>query len=250
MTRSIRPSIALPELTVLLVADGPAEASSASAGRARGRTEAVISLARAAFAVGGTVAVPVDADVSALLGTLALDYLQPRAAELRGEPSIPRVLVMETQYQSGPARQLLAPLAVRGAIRFLDQEGRETSLETSPETELHGLSDLTRQSVTSAMIDVVQPTFAVLVGAGRRTIDEVAILQENHVQTFNFHVSQGDETIAGSLIDMGVVDPSERLLGGTTPSPWAERDHRPDAQQPVPPYAYLMQRLVSERREG
>jgi hypothetical protein len=207
------------------------------------RREALISLARATFAVGGSIAVPLDVDVAPLLGTLALDYLQPRAAEVRGEPPIPRVIVMETQLRSEPARRLFAPLAARGGIRFVDQRGEDVVLEASDEAEIWGLSDVARHMVTHSMVQVVRPTFAVLINPDRRVIDEVSILREANVPTFNFGE---DEETGASFIELGVVDPTGRLLAGTTRSPWAEEDLPRGARHPVPPYAYLMQRLIAE----
>jgi hypothetical protein len=252
MTHSLRPEATRRDFTILLVADSPPSPPRSDFGTPVARQEAIISLARATFAVGGSVAVPLDVDVAPLLGTLALDYLQPRAAELRGEPPVPRVTVMETQRSSPPARHLLAPLAARGAIRFVDSEGDEVVLEESMEAEIDQLNDVDRQRVTATMVRVVKPTFAVLIDPGRRVVEDVSVLRGAGVRTFTFGWEDVDEQTAALFNQLEVEDPTERLLVETTRSPWTEEEEEDDdtpraGRDPVPPYAFLMQQLVAER---
>jgi len=249
MTHSLRPDTTRRDFTVLLVADSPPSEPRNDLGTPVARQEAIISLARATFAVGGSVAVPLDVDVAPLLGTLALDYLGPRAAELRGEQApVPRVTVMETQGSSRPARQLLAPLAARGAIRFVDSEGEDVVLEESMEAEIDRLDGVDRHTVTASMVGVVRPALAVLINPGRRAVEDVSVLREAGVRTFTFGLEDVDDQTAALFNQLGVEDPTERLLVETTRSPWAEEEDTPRAgRDPVPPYAFLMQELVAER---
>jgi hypothetical protein len=215
------------------------------------RQEAIISFARAVFAAGGTVAVPLDVDVAPLLGTVALDYLEPRAAEIRGEPPVPRVTIMETEHRSEPARQLLAPLAERGAVRVVDREGEAVVLRASIEPQLPGRSEVARQRVTERMVGLLRPRFAVLINPGRQLIEEdVRVLRRGDVRvpTFNFGTEDGDAATVELLSELDVYDPSAQLLEGTTRSPWTDEEDAPQyGRHPVPPYAYLMQRLIAQR---
>ena len=224
MTHSLRPDTTQRDFTILLVADSPPSAPRRDFGTPVVRQEAIISLARATFAVGGSVAVPLDVDVAPLLGTLALDYLEPRAAELRGEPApVPRVIVMETQRSSPPARHLLAPLAAHGAIRFVDSEGEDVELEESMQAEIDQLNDVDRHRVTASMVRVVQPAFAVLINPGKRVVEDVSVLREAGVHTFTFGWEDVDDQTAALFNQLEVEDPTERLLVDTTRSPWAEK---------------------------
>src|SRR5215831_3278770 len=117
MTRSMRSRPSRPGFTVLLVADPPQADRRPGAETPAGRHEALVALARAVFAEGGRLAARVDADIALVLGTVALDYSAPPVAEQRGEAAPPQLTVMETQPEP-LARVLLAPLAVRGALRY------------------------------------------------------------------------------------------------------------------------------------
>lgn len=249
MTRSFRPTALRKGATILLVADSPQRLGRPGLDTPVARREAIISLARATFAVGAAVAVPLDVDVAPLLGRLALDYVAPRVAESRGEPApVPLVTVMETSFTSEPARRLLAPLAARGAISLIDPEGQGVRLETSaePEPEIAGLSDIARQPITPRMVELVHPDFAVLINPGRRMIEEVSVLRGAQVPSFRFGAEDVEDRFTPSFLEVN--DPTVRLLEGTTRSPWAEEDDvPPGAHLSIPPYAYLMQRLVAER---
>jgi len=97
------------------------------------------------------------------------------------------------------------------------------------------------------MVHVVNPKFAILINPGSRVIDEVSVLRESDVPTFNFGLEALDDETAASLHQLSVEDPTARMLEGTTRSPWVGDDVTPGSRHPVPPYAYLMQRLLAER---
>lgn len=243
----MRPVVEQSGLTVLLVAESAATSVRRAPDHSTARWEAVIALARATFAVGGRLAVPVDADIAPLVGTLALDYVQLRAAEWKGGRPPPPVVVLETR-PSEPARLLLAPLVQRGAVRFVDQHGESLEPIASTERELAGIGDVGRQPVTPEMIDVVQPTLAVLIGADRHTVEDAATVRARGTPTFAFETDPTDEELRRRLTDAEIVDPSGRLLEGTSSSPWGDRKHAPGQPEWAPPYAFLMQRLIAEHR--
>lgn len=247
MTHSFRPHPFRSDLTILLIADSPPAEPRTGFQTPLARREALISVARATFAAGGRLAVPLDVDAALLIGTLALDYQEPRAAEQHGEPPVPRVTVMQNGSTSEPARRLLAPLGARGAIRLVDEQGEGVVLDASPEAEIDGLSDVSRHMLTSSMVQAVQPTFAVLINPESRVSEEASVLREGNVPTFSFSEGALDDEAPAWFTEFGVEDPTRRLLEGTTQSPWQEEDVEPGSGYRVPPYAYLMQRLIAER---
>jgi hypothetical protein len=70
-------------------------------------------------------------------------------AERRAEAPPAQLTVMEMQPEA-LARTLLAPLAVRGALRYLDAAGSEVRLDLSPAAEQPGLEAVHRHRVTPA----------------------------------------------------------------------------------------------------
>jgi hypothetical protein len=245
MTRSMHPRPGRPGLTVLLVADPPSPDRRLGAETPAGRHEALVALARAVFAEGGRLAAPVDVDIALVLGTVALDYSAPPVAERRAEAPPAQLTVMETQPEP-LARTLLAPFAARGALRYLDAEGSEVPLDlTAVAAEHPGLSEVHRHRVTPRMVEVTRPMAAVFISPARPAMQDLAVLRGAQVRTIVFHDSVLQADVNAELGD--VEDPTERLLQGRPRERWS-RERRPGEEEvrPVPPYPYLMQRLVAE----
>jgi hypothetical protein len=243
MTRSMRPRPGRPDLTVLVVADPPPPDRRPGAESPAGRHEALVALARAVFAEGGRLAAPVDADIALVLGTVALDYSAPPVAERRTEAAPPQLTVMEMRPDY-PARVLLAPLATRGALRYLDTEGSEVPLDLSEvASEQPGLEEVRRHRVTPRMVEVTRPTVAVFISPARPAMQDLAVLREAQVRILVFHDSVLEADVDADLGD--VEDPTQRLLHQAPGERWS-RERRTDEVRPVPPYPYLMQRLVAE----
>jgi hypothetical protein len=233
-------------LTVLLVADPPPSHRRPDAESPAGRHEAIVALARAVFAEGGQLAVPADADIALVVGTVALDYAAPPVAERRGQARPSHLTVMETGGFEHATRVLLAPLAVRGALRYLDSEGDEVGLDlTEVEAEEPGLEEVRRHRVTRRMVEVTRPTMAVVLSPQRPAIRDLDVLRELQVRPFVFQdsVLEADLELEPEL--RGMEDPTQRLLDQAPGERWS-RPRRPDDVRPVPPYPYLMQRLVAE----
>jgi hypothetical protein len=245
MTRSMHPHPGRPDLTVLLVADPPPPERRPGAGTPAGRHEALVALARAVFAEGGRLAAPVDVDIALVLGTVALDYSAPPVAERRGEAPPAQLTVKERQPEP-LARTLLAPLAVRGALRYLDEQGSEVRLDLTEVTaEQPGLAEVHRHHVTPLMVQVTQPRAAVFISPTRPATEDLAVLRAAQVRTVVFHDSVLEPGVNALMGD--VEDPTERLLQGGPGERWSP-ERRPEEEEvrPVPPYPYLMQRLVAE----
>jgi hypothetical protein len=200
-----------------------------------------VALARAVFAEGGRLAAPVDVDIALVLGTVALDYSAPPVAERRTEAPPARLTVMEMQPEV-LARALLAPLAVRGALRYLDAEGSEVRLDLSEAAEQPGLGEVHRHRVTPRMVEVIEPMAAVFISPARPAVQDLAVLQEAQVRTVIFHNSVLEADVDAQLSD--VDDPTERLLRDGSGERWS--GERRQEVRSVPPYPYLMQRLVAE----
>ena len=246
MTRSMRPRPSQPDLTVLLVADPPPPDRRPGAETPAGRHEALVALARAVFAEGGRLAAPVDVDIALVLGTVALDYSAPPVAERHAEAPPAQLTVMEMQLEP-LARTLLAPLAVRGALRYLDAQGSEVRVDlTQVAAEQPGLAEVHRHRVTPRMVEVTRPIAAVFISPARSAMEDLAVLREAQVRTVMFHDSVLEADVDAELSE--VEDPTERLLQGGPGERWP-RERRPEEEEevrPVPPYPYLMQRLVAE----
>jgi hypothetical protein len=226
------------------VADPPSPDRRPGAEAPAGRHEALVALARAVFAEGGRLAAPVDVDIALVLGTVALDYSAPPVAERRAEAPPAPLTVMEMQPEA-LARTLLAPLAVRGALRYLDPEGSEVRLDLSEvAAEQPGLEEVHRHRVTPRMVEVTQPMAAVFISPARPAMQDLAVLREAQVRTVVFRDSVLEADVDAELSE--VEDPTERLLRGGPGERWS-RERRPEEEvRSVPPYPYLMQRLVAE----
>ena len=244
MTRSIRPRSGRSDLTVLVVADPPTPDRRSGAESPAGRHEALVALARAVLAEGGRLAAPVDADIALVLGTVALDYSAPLVAERRAEAAPSQLTVMETEKFDYAARVLLSPLAARRALRYLDVEGTEVGLDLSEVTaEQPGLQEVRRHRVTRRMLEVTHPTAAVFISPARPAILDLAVLREAQVQALIFRDSVLEADVNAEMRD--VEDPTQRLLHRTPGERWSGR-RRPEEVRAVPPYPYLMQRLVAD----
>jgi hypothetical protein len=244
MTRSMRPRSGRPDLTVLLVADPPSPDRRPGAESPAGRHEALVALARAVFAEGGRLAAPVDVDIALILGAVALDYSAPPVAERRTEAPPAQLTVMEMQPEA-LARALLAPLAARGALRYLDAEGSQVRLDLiEAASEEPGLEEVRRHRVTPRMVEVTQPLAAVFISPARPAVRDLAVLREAQVRTVVFHASVLQADVDAELSD--IEDPTERLLEGGRQGRWSPEQRAAEEIRPVPPYAYLMQRLVAE----
>jgi hypothetical protein len=245
--RSLLPRAPRPGFTILLVADSPPADTSrrGDAESPAARHEALTSLARAVFAAGGRMVLPADDDVALLVGTVALDYAQPAVAERRGEASPSPLIVMETGEPEHPARALLAPLAVRGALRYLDAEGSEVDLDlgTRPADRDGSAEVRPRRGITPALIQVASPVAAVFISPARGALLDWGVLREHQVPVLVFRDSILEAGVAAEFGD--AEDPTPRLLGDTQGDRWSGR-RRDDSFQPAAPYAYLMQRIVEE----
>ena len=145
------------------------------------------------------------------------------------------------------ARGLLAPLAICGALRYPDAEGSELSLDLGAVAaeQRPGIEEVHRHRVTYRMVEVTQPTVAVFISPARPALEGLAVLRDAQVRTVVFRDSVLEADVAAELA--GVEDPTERLLHRAPGERWArERPPGQDAVRPVPPYPYLMQRLVAE----
>jgi hypothetical protein len=151
---------------------------------------------------------------------------------------------METELRSDPARALLAPLAIRGALRYLNAEGSEVRPDRIELTaEQPGLEDVRRQGISPRLLRTADPTAAVLICPTRQAMRDLGVLRQNNVPTLILRDTVLDADFAAYFSD--VEDPTERLLQETPEGRWS-RPHDPDAIRPVVPYPYVMQRLVAE----
>ena len=147
--------------------------------------------------------------------------------------------------RSSSIRVLLAPLAVRGALRYLDAEGVEVRLDLDDvEAEAPGLEEVRRHRVTRRMVEVTHPTVAVFLSPQRPAMADLAVLRELQVQALVFQDSVLEADLEPELA--GTEDPTRRLLDQAPGGERWSRPRRPDDVRPVPPYPYLMQRLVAE----
>jgi hypothetical protein len=209
-----------------------------------GRHEALVALARAVFAEGGRMAVPVDTDVALVIGMVALEYAQPPVAVRRAEPAPAPLLVRETASPEYAARLLLAPLTARGALRYLDGEGEEVTVDPGAlATERVAFDEVRRHRVTPEMVRATSPSVAVVISPAWPARRDLDVLREFDVPTVVFGRTVLDPDLAEMLAT--VDDPTERLLGETPRGRWSGED-TPEEVRPVLPYPYLMQRLVAE----
>ncbi len=209
-----------------------------------GRHEALVALARAVFAEGGRIVVPADVGVALVIGTVALEYAQPPVAERRAEAAPSPLIVMETELTEHAARTLLAPLAIRGALSYLDTEGSEVPPDPGAVvTDQPGLDEIRRQHVSPRMVHATHPTVAVAISPARPALQDLAVLRELQVPTLVFRDSVLESDLVADLGD--IEDPTERLLQQTPEGRWS-RPPQPESARQVLPYAYLMQRLVAE----
>ncbi|HUY52612.1 MAG TPA: hypothetical protein VMV92_44070 [Streptosporangiaceae bacterium] len=246
MSRSLHPRAFQPGLIVLLAADPPPPDGRGGAEPPAARHEALVALARAVFAVGGQIVLPADADIALVIGTVALDYAQPPVAERRAEATPSPLIVMETGAVQHSARALLAPLASRGALSYVDAGGAAVLLDPGapsgrelPEHDEEG----SRQRVTHGMVQAMRPTAAVLISPGRSALLDLGILREHDVPTVIFRDGILEEGIAMEF--GGTEDPMQRLLPEASEGRWSRSLREPEPGQSRP-YAYLMQRLVAE----
>jgi hypothetical protein len=95
------------------------------------------------------------------------------------------------------------------------------------------------------MVEVTRPMAAVFISPARPAMQDLAVLREAQVRTIVFHDSVLEADVDAELSD--VEDPTGRLLQGGPPDRWSrERPPQEEEVRPVPPYPYLMQRLVAE----
>jgi hypothetical protein len=246
VSRSLHPRAFHPGLTVLLVADPPSPDRRGGAEPPAARHEALVALARAVFAAGGRIALPADADIALVIGTVALDYAQPPVAERRAEAVPSPLIVIETGAVQHSARALLAPLAARGALRYVDAEGAVVLLDpgapSGRELPEHD-EESSRQRVTPGMVQAIRPTAAVFISPGRRALLDLVVLRDHDVPTVIFRDGILEEGLVMEFT--GTEDPTQRLLPETPEGRWSRplREQEPGHSRP---YAYLMQRLVAE----
>ena len=195
------------------------------------------------FAEGGRLPVPVDLDIALVVGTVALGYAQPPAAERRGQATPAPLVVVETERDEPVARALLAPLAVRGALRYIDVEGADAALPpvATLADELY-VAEVRRQRVSPLTLQATEPHVAVLISPTRSALLDLAVLREFGVPAFVFRHTLLEYEPAAEFTE--VEDPAGRLLHDV-PEGRCSLQREP-AVRPVLPYSYLMQRLVGE----
>ncbi|MGW6194790.1 hypothetical protein ACWF0M_01460 [Kribbella sp. NPDC055110] len=222
-----------PGLRVLLIADSPPPEPSLDGESPALRHEAILALARAVFAARGTLIVPVDDDVALILATAALGYAQTPAAE--GRSVAPPLIVMETVRPEPAAREELQPLVLRGAVSYRDPAGREVGLIEEAERERRF-----RHPVTTDLLQIAQPSFAVLLSPSLATSNEAPLLRG--VETYLFR-----STILDPDLRLDLADPTEWLYENRSGNRWSG----PDGQSHGGiPYTFVMQRLVDQWIDG
>lgn len=255
MTRSIAPDGRRSDVTVLLVTDLPPAATRDMPQVQRRETveppvarhEALVALARAAFARGVRIAVPVDAEDSILLATIALEYTAPPVAERRSKPAPAPLMVMETVAPMPAARALLAPFLARDAVEYLNQDGLPIGLGSDrPDTPVeptHGR----RQPVTDQLVRATHPRVALFIspsGAAREDVQAIrstgtpmALMGSSVIEPGIDNIFAEDEDVAAGV--------TSSLRRGRRSA--ASPDHEEVA---MTPYPYLMQRLLAEWTAG
>lgn len=231
--------------TVLLAAWSAEEAGLSDLRSVLERQEALISLARAVFGIGGRIALPADGVVAPFVADLGVDYATAPGAERREVRDVEPVLVVETEESDERLREDLARPATRGAVRYVDSAWEPVMLRpraelADDETDaLDGRPELRRQPVTQALVERAGPVLAVVVSPSMDAVGEVDTIRSAGVDVAAFAVS---EHLRERFREY---DRTEELLSRF------ERDHRrrewqPERQdRPPVPYAFLMQRLVS-----
>jgi hypothetical protein len=163
----------------LLLADAPPAAVRSADASPAGRHEALVTLARAVFAVGGRIALPADAGVSMLIATAGLEYAPVRVAERRQAAERARVLVVETGPVYRAACRLLAPLVLRGVVEYRDAASRPVLDVVAARTPDIDPAPQPRQRVTAGLIDAMRPVrVAVLLSSARSTLADLAVLRD------------------------------------------------------------------------
>jgi hypothetical protein len=182
--RAIEPHDAF---TILLVAPSPPEHKTDQEGRREhagiasmtGRLDAVLSVARAAFAIGGRVVMPGDRGMSPLVAATALDYAPQRATERTTAAHVPLVVV-DTQESDRTLADLLAPYVMRGAVLHVGPNGEPPSLDGWNERE-SDRSRRPRQPVTPRMLDAWPPDGAVFVAPELHAETEAQLLADRGI---------------------------------------------------------------------
>jgi hypothetical protein len=207
------------------------------------RHEALVAVGRAAFAQGVRLAMPVDAEVSILLATIALEYTAPPVAERRAEPAPAPLIVVETVAPMPSARALLAPFHARDAVEYLNQDGLPVGLGSDRPDAYVEPAFRRRQPVTDALVRATHPRVALFISPSRGAREDVQVLRRNHTPTAFIRSSVIEtevDNVFSEIEDVGARISADLRPGrrsGTGPDQGAVG---------ITPYSYLMQRLVAE----
>jgi hypothetical protein len=212
---------------------------------AAGRFEAVLAVARATFAIGGSIVMPADRATAPVLAAIALDYAELPATERMAAPTAP-LMVVDTGGYDDTLDALLEPYAVRGAVLRYGADGELLQRRRRERRELDPSAGL-RHPVTDQLIERWPLAGAVYVSPDAPADDEIGRLESRGVRVAVLAVADPIERerhwrrdVAGEMMR----DRRRR---------WLPREHAEAGRRPVPPaepYAYVAQRLIAGWTDG
>lgn len=228
--------------TVLLAAWPPPQTRDRRPGVASPslRQEAIVSLARAVFAVGGQLVMMGDADVAPVVAAVALDYATAPSAERSARPVTPLVVV-ESGGEDPSLRALMWPYVLHDAVEYVDANREPVAAEQRfPETSLR---QARRHPLPPWVVERFEPRGAVFIGADAQASAEIEGLQSRGVRVAVLTATVLDDGRAETWADL---DPAREFARGRSDR-WSERDERPrNGSGEVVPFPFVMQRLVAE----
>ena len=221
------------------------------------RHEAIVSAARAVFALGGELVVPADPDVAPLLAAIALDFTASPTAEGDRRPRRP-LTVVETGGPDPFIRSRLAPYAARGAVRYVLPLDDEVIIADDRHLP-RGLRR--RHAVTPELLAEHRLVGAIFISPHRDADVEMRLLQEHGVEVAVLMDTIDREDLAQSRRgperpdaespdslweQWSLRDPTLDILGDVGGDRWTEHEgQRRDRRSAVTPYAYIVQALIA-----
>lgn len=204
------------------------------------RQEAIVSLARAVFAVGGQLVMMGDPDVAPIVAAVALDYAAAPSAERSARPVTPLVVV-ESDGDDPSLRALMGPYVLRDAVEYVGSDGELVA----PEGRLSetNLRQARRHPLSPWVIERFELRGAVFIGADAEASGDIEELRSRGVRVAVLTATVLDGDRAEAWADL---DPARDFVEARLDR-WSERDDRPrGSSEDVVPYPFVMQRLVAE----
>jgi hypothetical protein len=210
------------------------------------RHEAIVSAARAVFALGGELVVAADPNVVPLIAAVALDYAPAPSAERMEAPRTP-LTVLETAWHDDTLRTLLAPYAAHDAVTYLGPDGERVEFGRDWASRSIGTQGA-RQPLLLRGVRAQRTRGAIFVSAPAEAEREIDAFEKSGIPVAVLLSTVADRDLAGRWRHL---DPTERLVGDLRRDRWSERADEPRGRSPdVMPFAFTLQRIVGEWVEG